>query len=499
MSDGTAARRSATSAVADHRDSESYDLIVVGAGGAGLSAAVSAAEQGLRVIVFEAEDIIGGSTQLSAGMLTAAGTSMQRAIGIDDTVDRMFQHYMDLNQWRVLPGPTRAFCEAAAPTVEWLTSLGLEIPGKKSLNAHQPGVTRAGVEDTDRGHVPRDQGYGLIQVLDAARRKLGVELVLRSRVEDLLFTPDGAIRGVLVDEVEAIAPNVVVATGGLTQNPALRERFLPDTALAGDALFVVSAPGARGDHIGFSERHHLALYGQGWGLQLVTAEFQTAHHWQSGFPPPARVHVDNRGLRCMDEDAPYAVGSGIVKDCGGSVWAVFDEAARTALPTGYKDWTADRVLQEVEKGVVRAAGTIADLACAIDVDSGALVASIDEYNEYARTNIDPQFLRHLTRNAKGETGPLASIGEAPYYAVKMVPAELACSHTGLRIDARARVLSTTGGQVAGLYAAGEAAGGVLGERYVGGGNSVAHAIVFGRLAGLDAAQRVANSAAQAPR
>ncbi|QFQ31522.2 FAD-dependent oxidoreductase [Janibacter melonis] len=467
-----------------------YDLVVVGAGGAGLAAAISAGQEGARVLLVESEDEVGGSTQLSAGLLTAAGTHVQAAVGVEDSPARMFQHYMDLNQWRVLPGPVRMFCEESSSIIEWVTDLGVEIPAQISHNAHMPGLSRAGVEDVWRGHVPKDQGYGLVQALDRARARLGVDLALGSRVEDVVVE-DGEIAGVVIEGTRISAPSVVIASGGLAANPELVARYFPETEVAGDALFVVAAPGSRGDHIGIAERHGLSLFGQGWGLLLVTAEHQQQHHWQSGFPPPSRIHVSTDGRRCMDEDAPYAVSPGILKDHGGWVWAVFDERARLALPEGYADWTADRVADEVAKGVIRRAESLEDLAGAIGVPAGTLCASVERFNELFATGVDEDFLRHETLAAKGVDAHLDPIASGPYYAVRMLPAELVCTHTGLQVDSRTRVVDTDGRAVPGLYAAGEAAGGVLGERYVGGGNSIAHALVLGRVAGREAAHRAA--------
>ncbi|MDB5770432.1 MAG: Fumarate reductase flavoprotein subunit [Burkholderia sp.] len=466
-----------------------YDLIVIGAGGAGLAAAVTAAEAGLTVLIFESESEIGGSTQLSAGMLTAAGTSVQKDLGIEDTPERFYQHYMDLNQWRVLPGPTMAYCRGAAPVVEWLKGLGLELPSKPSANAHTPGLTRAGVEDIWRGHVPKDQGYGLVQTLDRARRKLQVELILNTRVQKLLIE-DGSVGGVIADDIEITASSVVVACGGLAQNPDLVAEYFPDALEAGDAGFVVAAPGSRGDHIGFAKANDLSLFGRGWGLLLITAYFQRYHHWQSGFPPASRVYVNAGGRRFMDEDAAYAVSPGIFKDNGGWAWAIFDEKARTGLPGGYADWNAENIAKEAAQGRTVMADTIEELAEMLGVDPRTLKATVRRFNEQMTAGWDRDFLRHETLKAKGSDPHLDPIAAGPFYAVKMVPGELVCTHTGLQIDDRARVLDAHGEIVRGLYAAGEAAGGVLGERYVGGGNSIAHALTLGRIAALDAAARL---------
>jgi len=464
-----------------------YDVIVIGGGGAGLAAATSAAERGRSVILFESEGELGGSTQLSAGMFTAAGTSVQKALGIEDTVERFFQHYMDLNQWLLKPGLVRRFCELTAPTLEWLIGLGVEVPAQVSPDAHTPGLTRAGVEDVWRAHVPKDQGYGLVQVLDRARKEQRVEAVLHTRVERLLVE-DGRVAGVVADGVELRSAAVVVASGGLAQDPALVERWFPDALRAGDSLFVVAAPGSRGDHLAFGRQVDAAVAGEGWGLMLPTAQFVRYHHWQAGFPPVSRVHVNDRGRRFMDEDASYAVSGGQIDAQRGPVWMVFDEAARRALPEGYADWTPGRVEELVAQGEIVRAEDLATLAARIGVPADRLTATVERWNDQLPHGSDPDFQREQTLAAKGASEPPAPIATPPYHATRVLPAELVCTHAGLEIDASAAVLDELGRPIPGLFAAGEAGGGILGSRYVGGGNAIANALTMGRLAGQNAAR-----------
>ncbi|MBB5916196.1 fumarate reductase flavoprotein subunit [Nocardia transvalensis] len=468
------------------------DVVVIGGGGAGLAAAVSAAEQGASVVLFESERELGGSTQLSAGLFTAAGTSVQRALGIEDSAERFFQHYMDLNQWVLRPGLIHAFCENAGPTLEWLIGLGVEIPATVSGNAHQPGLARAGVEDVWRAHVPKDQGYGLVQVLARAGRAHGIEVVLGTRVESLLVE-DGRVAGVVADGIEVHGASVVVTTGGFAQDPGLVDRYFPAARAAGDALFVVAAPGSRGDHLRFGAEVGASLTGHGWGLLMPTVYFQRLHHWQSGFPPASRIHIDRTGRRFMDEDAPYAVSSGIIDHHGGRGWMIFDEKARVNLASGYTDWIPERVAAEVAAGRTACAATWEELAGTLGVPAPALRASIERWNAQLPTGVDDDFRRHVSLAAKGGATRLDPIAEAPFYAAEILPAELVCTHTGLEIDAHAAVLDTTGQPVPGLFAAGEAGGGVLGQRYVGGGNAVANALTMGRVAGRSAARAHRNT------
>ncbi|MBF6170677.1 FAD-dependent oxidoreductase [Nocardia blacklockiae] len=471
---------------------DEFDVVVIGGGGAGLAAAVSAAEDGASVLLFESERELGGSTQLSAGLFTAAGTSVQRALGIEDSAERFFQHYMDLNQWTLRPGLVHTFCAHAGPTLEWLLGLGVEIPAAVSGNAHQPGLTRAGVEDVWRGHVPKDQGYGLVQVLSRAARERGIEVVLGTRVERLLVR-DGRVAGVVADGVEVQAGAVVVASGGFAQDPGLVDKHFPAARAAGESLFVVAAPGSRGDHLRLGAQVDAAVTGHGWGLLMPTVYFQRFHHWQSGFPPAARIYVDKTGRRFMDEDASYAVSTGIIDRHGGYGWMIFDEKARVNLPPGYTDWIPERVVAEVAAGRTACASDLTGLAAAIGVPAPALRASIERWNAQLPAGADDEFRRHVSLAAKGVDTRLDPIAAAPFYAARILPAELVCTHTGLEIDSRAAVLDTTGQPVPGLFAAGEAGGGVLGQRYVGGGNAVANALTMGRLAGRSAANSHRNT------
>ncbi|RJO79191.1 FAD-dependent oxidoreductase [Nocardia panacis] len=466
--------------------SDDWDVIVVGGGGAGLAAAASAAEQGASVLLFESETELGGSTQLSAGLFTAAATSVQRALGIEDSADRFFQHYMDLNHWMLKPGLVRTFCEQSGPTLEWLIGLGVEIPARVSSNAHMPGLSQAGVEDVWRGHVPKDQGYGLVQVLERACRARGVEVVMATRVQSLIVGDD-RIEGVIADDVEVRAGAVVIATGGFAQDRALVEQYFPEARSAGDSLFVVAAPGSRGDHLRFAEQVDSAVTGVGWGLLLPTAYFQRHHHWTSGFPPKSRVYINGAGRRFMDEDASYAVSTGIIEAQNGGAWAVFDENARLGLPSGYTDWIPERVAAEANAGRTLRASTLAELAAAMGVPAAALETTVARWNTQLPHGSDDEFLRHRTLSNKGVTEPLDPIARAPYYAVRLLPAELVCTHAGLEIDAAASVLDRTGAPIRGLFAAGESGAGILGLRYVGGGNAVANALTMGRIAGRNAA------------
>jgi fumarate reductase flavoprotein subunit len=148
-----------------------------------------------------------------------------------------------------------------------------------------------------------------------------------------------------------------------------------------------------------------------------------------------------------------------------------------------KNYTADLVRENVAKGVAHAAASLSELGGAIGVPGEDLAGEVARYNEMAHAGKDADF---------GKAGKfLMPLRTPPYYAVEVRPATVNVTACGLRIDASARVLHKNGAPIDGLYAAGECTGGVLGETYMGSGNSLANACVFGRIAGEAAAQRAA--------
>jgi fumarate reductase flavoprotein subunit len=187
-----------------------FDVIVVGGGGAGLAAALTAAESGRSVLVVESEERIGGSTRLSDAILMAAGTSCQRRDGIDDCAEAMYRYYATLNRWQLEAGLMRAFCGDSASLIEWLIGLGLQF-GPLELS---------GNEDVPRGHPTIGLGEALISTLERECRRHDVELALGNRVDGLSFD-GGRVRGVSARGESLRARAVVMAAGGFSRNPAL--------------------------------------------------------------------------------------------------------------------------------------------------------------------------------------------------------------------------------------------------------------------------------------
>ena len=476
-----------------------YDLIVIGAGGAGLSGAIWAAEAGCKVIILEAEDRIGGSTALSDGVFNAADTSLQHKLGLEDSIDAYYDYYMTLNAWRQPAALIRRFCDEATPTLEWLLSIGVAYPERI---AHKPkqavfngsveggGLYSAGVEWPPRGHCPAEGGRVYIEAMENRRAVLGVELVLNTRVQQLLIE-DKAVRGVVVDGQPLRSHAVLLACGGITNaGQAMIRAWFPDaydTLPPGHHPMVASAPGSRGDGVRMAEQAGAEIIGKNCGLAVSGPFLPNAPRGLHGYQPSSLVYVNGKGQRFAPETAPYAVMPGLIKAQGFKVWGVFDEAARLRSdPTrsGFaRGWDPQFVLNCVASGDIIVGDTLESLAGKCGMRPGALRTTVTQFNEDIVTGHDRWFLRYMEG--------LSPIAEGPFYAFRYVNSGFILTGVGPRIDPDAHALDEDGNRIPGLFAAGEAGAGVLGERYVGGGNSVANAITMGRVAGMTIGRQLA--------
>ena len=455
--------------------SRDYDVIVIGSGAAGLSAAVAAADAGASVLLVEGDERVGGSSRLSGGHVYAAGTALQAAAGvIGDSAEAMFEHYMTLNQWLVDPAVVRRYCELSAPTLAWLQALGAEFPVE--------GVYASGVGSTPRGHRPEGGGEAIVNVLDGHRSHKGVDLVLRARVTQLLTDEDGQVNGVAIGEDQARCAAVVMATGGFGANAQMLAQYYPQAVSSGDWRWYIGTEGAQGDGITLGQSVGASIDGHDRGLLLVTPGFSRDLEVRL---PDWLILVNQHGRRFTDENAPYTVLGGLINHQQGPVYAVFDERARQAAhpsPTSQAYWVADVLARKADAGDIIRAASIAALADAMGADARGLAGTLARYNHDAHAGVDTAFFK-----AQG----MQTIEQPPFYAVEVRPAIVCWTGTGLRINADTCVLGEDERPIGGLYAAGETVGNLHGDRYIGGGGSFGPCIVFGKLAGEQAARYAA--------
>lgn len=461
--------------------SKDYDVLVIGGGGAGLSAACTAAEAGAKVALVEAHKFLGGSTALSGGVFYAAGTSVQRQAGISDNADAMYEYYMTLNQHKIHPSIVRRICDHSAPALEWLISLGVKFdPGK---------LYASGVESVSRGHMPATAGAGIASALEVRARALGVDIVCKTRVQRLL-TENGAVVGADLGGDQISAGAVVVATGGFGHNRLLLNKYYPEAAVHGDWTWAISATTCRGDGLLMGQAVGADIDGFNRGLLLPTPGF---YKDLDVMLPTWLVLVNRQGRRFVRESVEYAVMSGAIKEqLGGSVYAVFDEESRLhgkpdpAFEAYYKsgmltfNWGAARIEEQQRKGKVLRSESLEQLAELAGVEASTFVATIARYNRDLEKGGDTLFFK--------DAAQMRPINKPPFYMAEVRPAIVCLTSTGLRIDVETQVLRQNDEPISGLFAAGEVTGSVLGERYIGGGNAICNAVVFGRIAGENAAR-----------
>ncbi|MDC2964251.1 FAD-dependent oxidoreductase [Gammaproteobacteria bacterium] len=453
-----------------------YDVVVVGSGAAGLSAAISAADSGARVLICESEQMVGGSSRLSGGHFYAAGTSVQEKAGTcGDSADDMYEHYMTLNQWIVDPRVVRKYCDLSGPTFEWLLGLGVEF--------RLEGVYPSGVSSTPRGHQPTGGGQEVINVLEGHRSHKEIDIVLNARVTELIVDSENRIKGVSIGEDNAVCGAVIIATGGFGANEELLQSLYPKSQAVGDWSWYIGAKGSRGDGLLLGEAVGASIDGRDRGLLLVTPGFSRD---LEVLLPSWLILVNKEGRRFASESSPYTVLGGLIESQGGSVHAVFDETARVnAKPNSSSQayWVSEILEKKAKEGFIKRANTLDRLAEEIGVKPNAFKGTIENYNKDADLGRDSRFFKE---------GELTKIITPPFYGVEVKPAIICWTGAGLRIDETANVIDRSEKPIPGLFAAGETVGNLHGDRYIGGGGSFGPAIVFGKLAGEEAASFAAS-------
>ena len=504
------------------------DVVVVGAGGAGLPAAISALDAGASVIVVESNNDVGGHAILSAGAVRlGGGTALQRAHGIADSPDLIFLDLTDHRdpQLRISDRDlVRMFADENVATYDFLVANGVRFPDEAPIVLRVgtvPRVAFASLPSDDlRVTINGMGGSGVTRPLEQSARRKGATFLLGHRMTEL--RRDGAagrVTGVVAEaggrEVTIGATRgVVIATGGHTSNVSFRRMFDPRLT---EEYQVAGEPWSRQDADG--ELAAMRIGASLWGLSGQTTDSdraigggtaitKTLHigcrwgylglKWDPRSPafPAARasgltvrdfqdvILVNQVGERFWDEtdesmafvNACLAPNGNLASEGGanggGPIWAIFDAAA-----VAREGWDP-RPPNVDEAGWFFSAGSVEELAAHIanpyqrrPISGSALARTVARYNAFVDDARDADF---------GKPAPRHRIERPPFYAAWSTPI-LHDSFAGLRIDRRCRVIDTNGRPIPGLYCAGESAGGFT-------LHGLPRALVFGRVAGREAAR-----------
>lgn len=487
---------------------ENADVIVVGSGGAGLAAAVTAAEAGKSVIVLEKMPIIGGNTLRCASAYNSADPERQAKLEmtavLKQTVEKAiseepanedhaqlmadvkakYEEYLasgktslfDCPEWHALQTYNggdkvgdvkliRKYAENTLDSLNWMIELGMPVTDKVSQGA--------GALWQRTHQVTAPAGTGMINPLYNKCVELNVPIVTSMKAESLLVQ-DGKVIGVnATDEFGSeyqymAASGVILATGGYSNNKEMRQESNP--ALTPD-MVSTNQPGATGDGIimavaigaGTTGMNYVQVYPL---ATPVTGALQGRARKMSGLDDV--IDVNKEGLRFVNEDARRDdFVAAIKKQTDGLVYDINDSTIVDETNS-----FSENVETLVALGRIYKADTLTELAAQLGMPEGNLEKTVAEYNEMVAKKEDPEFGRKLFDRP---------IEVGPFYATPRAPS---IHHTmgGLTINTDAQVLDVNGNVIEGLYAAGEVTGGIHGSNRLG-GNATADAITFGRIAG----------------
>ena len=445
---------------------EKADFVVVGAGGAGIAAAIEASRKGLKTIVLEKMPIIGGSSLLSTGGMNVAGSKQQKAAGINDTPEMFTQDTLKVGKGTNDKVLVNVLTEQSNSALEWFEALG----GKLDLD---PGVY--GGCQAPRMHYTKSGGIGryMIKEMKPALEKSGADVRVNSQVVRLERDKNGAVTGVLVKGKNTglyriSAPTVLLATGSYANNGKLVSKYHPEFF----GMVTSAQPGSHGDGI---------YLGQDVGAKVTHLERVQVHpNIASGtslmitlaMRTNGGILVNNKGQRFYNDNAPRnELGAAMLKQPAQKVWLIYDDAVVAKRPKVHQGY--------VRLGVVTEGDTPEALAKKLGLPAEEFAKTMKRYAGFVKAKNDADFGR------KELPEPL---NQGKIYAIDVVPA-IGGTLGGLRTDARTHVLDNNGKKIPGLLAAGEVVGEWHGDdRY--GGNAVAGNIVFGRIAAQEAAAAV---------
>ncbi|NIM13271.1 MAG: FAD-dependent oxidoreductase [Candidatus Aminicenantes bacterium] len=459
------------------------DIVVVGAGSSGLSAALTAASGGAKVVVFEKMPFPGGYSLFSEGMFAAESIIQQRDyVGI--TRDSAFKHHMSGTHWSANSRLVRAFIDKSADTIDWLMNMGVEYTNAAALWPNGPRTW----------HLMKGGGKALIQVMAQQLQKKGIGMFAETPVVELVMDRKNRVTGVIArtkegKSVQAGAKAVIIAGGGFAANP---EMVREHSGLAFAAPPVVPMP-QTGDHIQMAWKvkaapkdTHVIL-----AIPCVPGEKPTSHLWSAAFQPLLWVNLD--GQRFCDETVaftfPYAAQT-LANQKNGVMFTIFDEKVKKQLIQEGVDVSLgvfvpvttklDRLEEELTRGINEGkaftANSIDELADKINVDRTQLGAAVKTYNRSCKEHHDKEFAK--------ERKYLQPVEKKRFYAVKSI-LHIFTTLGGIRINHKTEVLDTDANVIPGLYAVGNCAGGMYGLAYdiFTSGGALGFAINSGRIAG----------------
>ena len=465
------------------------DVLVIGAGGAGMAAAVTANQAGKNVIVVEKTGAMGGNTILSGGAMNAVDDGSEVAAEHEDSVALHIQQTYEGGDEQGDLELVTILCEQAWDGVEWLKDLGMEFTGVVF-------TVTGGL--WPRAQQPADpEGTGFFKTYqNYLDNNEGITMLYNTTANELLVDENGAVTGVKCtgatgNTVTVTATNgVVLATGGFARNVEMRVAANEETKLwptLDESIPSTNASGITGDGIVMAEAVGANLVQMG-NIQLLPLGDPETGSLSGNIEHSveSRIFVNEQGERFVNEGGRRdEMTLALFEQTNTTMFIIMDS---DTYPTGDELNNFGETINDlVAAGRAYKADTLEELAEQIGVPADALVATVEEYNRYCKGgDLEGQtdsFGRTLFSDVEGVND---GINDGPFYAAERVPT---VHHTmgGVQIDTECHVINTDGEIIPGLFAAGEVTGGIHGTNRLG-GNALTDTVVFGRIAGTSASE-----------
>jgi flavocytochrome c len=466
------------------------EIIVVGYGGAGASAAIQAHDKGATVLIIDKSPVAGGTTAISGGIIAGADTSFQRARGIADSPEGMYKYFRASGQGLDDPDITRVLCENSGSNIEWLISLGMEFKYLYLSGAEDYPEYAAVTPPKPRGHSVGGGG-AFFKVLKDACDERGINCLYETGLKEIVASPEGEVAGIRVEskgktQYIKAGKGVVLACGGYAYNPEMLKQYSFDKGYRAKYTGSVShtGDGIRAAQMLGADLRCMGQMGLIPAVQRPRQKIARIVH-TPGDPKYLRrdgghyaiIAVNKKGKRFTDESGYYNyVAYDMLLPGNLPNYLIFDEKVRTSGPVNWPPWGGNNN-RDIKDGTTRKADTIRELAAEIVVDPDALEETVDNYNVNAENGVDPEF---------GKTRDLAPVVTPPFYAFERIVG-IHSTMGGLKINTAGQVINVNGQVIRRLYAAGETTGGAIGLNYPAAGTAIQNAICFGRIAGRSAA------------
>jgi fumarate reductase flavoprotein subunit len=449
------------------------DLVIIGGGGAGMTAAIRAAELGLDVTLVEKMSFMGGAISISGGNQVVMGSQMQKDLGVtDDSVESMVEDFMANGANLNVPELITLYAENVGETSDWLQEEGVtyDLEG---------GLHQLAEYSHDRELAYTGSGAGAAEAMRGLVAESGAKVLLNTRASELLTDENGAVTGVIAaDDTTTYTINagaVLLATGGYGYNKDLLTEemqsalYYGPVSSTGDGVIMATAEGIDADT-------RLMEYGKRYPNGIEVSEGIAKSTINGNIPAwkMSAILVNAEGERVVNEKASNrTILETELQQTGSELYLVMDQETFDVWSekVGY-DVTDYLEANGTTTPVFAHGETIEEAAAAAGIDGEALAATVERYNGFVENGEDEDF----GRSAEYMTMP---IGDGPYYIIEQKP-RFATTMGGLVINTDLQVMNKSGEVIEGLYAAGEVVGGVMGDDSPSGANN-GWAVTSGKL------------------